>query len=219
MVTLTPAHLFYRLRFLAFRDNYTRFVQIMKVALPALAILITFVVVVWAKLAASTDGFRIGYAAITPDQVKNLRMSNARFFGVDSSNNPYSVTADSGAQRSDNADVIDMENPKADFVSHGGATIFISADHGVFHQQSQMLDLQGNVSLYHESGYELHTQLAHINLKTNSAEGDQPIDGHGPQGRLDGQGFKMLDRGERIVVQGRSKVNLSGAHTKGDKAR
>ena len=86
-VAISPHRLFSRLRILAFRDDYTRFVLVMKVALPTLAILLFGIVIIWARLAAQTDGFRIGYAAITADSVKNLRMLNARYFGIDTNNN------------------------------------------------------------------------------------------------------------------------------------
>ena len=216
-VAISPHRLFSRLRILAFRDDYTRFVLVMKVALPTLAILLFGIVIIWARLAAQTDGFRIGYAAITADSVKNLRMLNARYFGIDTNNNPYSVTADAGAQRPEDSDLIDMDQPKADFVSHSGATVIITADHGLFHQHSQLLDLQGNVNLYHESGYELHTQIAHIDLKANTAEGELPVAGQGPQGRVNGTGFKLLDKGEHIVVTGRSTLSLPANHNGGKK--
>lgn len=211
-VTFIPYRLFSRLRWLSFRSDYTRFVQIMKIALPAMALILMSIVVIWAKLAAQTDGFRIGYAAITPDSVKNLRMMNARYFGVDSNNKPYSVTADSGTQRPDDPDMIDLVAPKADFVSHSGATVIINSDKGTLHQHTQMLDLQQNVNLYHDSGYELHTQIAHVNLKANTAEGELPVDGHGPQGTITGTGFKLLDKGERILVTGRSTLSLQSNH-------
>ena len=217
-VALIPPHFLIRLRALNFRDDYSHFVQVMKVALPTLAILLLGIVVIWARLASQTDGFRIGYAAITQESVKNLRMVNARFFGVDSNNNPYSVTADSGAQRPTDSDLIDMDAPKADFVSHSGAVVVINADHGTFHQRSQILDLEGNVNLYHESGYELHTEVAHVDLKANTATGEQPISGQGPQGRLSGTGFQLLEKGERIVVTGRSTLSLQSNH-KGGKAQ
>jgi len=210
-VVLSLPQLLTRLRVIVFHDDYTHFVRVMKVALPALAILLLGIVVIWARLAAQTDGFRIGYAAITSESVKNLRMLNARYFGIDESNNPYSISADAASQRSQNSDLVDMTSPKADFVSRSGASVIISADRGLYHQHSQLLDLEGNVSVYHELGYELHTEVAHIDMKTNAAQGELAVEGHGPQGRLDGTGFKILDRGERIVVLGKSAVSLQGA--------
>ena len=214
-VALIPYHLLNRLRWLSFRNDYTRFVQVMKIALPAMALILMSIVVIWAKLAAQTDGFRIGYAAITQDSVKNLRMLNARYFGVDSNNKPYSVTADSGTQRPDDPDMIDLVAPKADFVSHSGATVIINADKGILHQHAQILDLLENVSLYHDSGYELHTQIAHVNLKANTADGESPVEGHGPQGAINGSGFKLLEKGERILVTGRSTLSLQRSHKDG----
>ena len=201
---------FARLRVIFHRDNYSGFVHIMKFGLPALSIILLGIVVIWARLTTQTDGFRIGYAAITADSVKNLRMVNARYYGIDEANNPFSITADSGAQRSADSDLIDMEFPKADFVSHSGSAIIITADHGVYHQHSQVLDLQGNVSLYHELGYELHTEIAHIDLKTSAANGELPVEGHGPQGRLKGTGFRIIEKGEQIIVNGRSSLSLQG---------
>ena len=191
-----------------FQDDYSIFVRFMKVVLPAMALVLLTVVVIWARLASQTDGFRIGYASITADSVKTLRMVNARYFGVDQSNNPYSITADTAEQHPEDADLVDLVAPKADFVSHSGSSVIITADRGLYHQRTQMLDLEGNVSLFHELGYELHTEIAHIDMKANSAEGEQRVEGHGPQGRLNGTGFKILDRGERVIVNGRSSVSL-----------
>jgi len=200
-----------RIKLALFRNDYTQFVRIMKVTLPALSLMLMVLVVIWAKLAAQTDGFRIGYAAITSESVKTLRMVNARYYGVDTNDNPFSVTADTGAQRSNDSDLIDMEFPKADFVSKSGASVIVSADHGLYHQKTQLLDLSGNVNLYHELGYEMHTDTAQVDLKADTAQGNDPVQGQGPQGRLDGIGFQISEKGERIVVKGRSSVSLRGS--------
>lgn len=210
-LALSLPPLFTRFRGILFRDNYSRFVHIMKFALPAIAVVLLGIVVIWARLAAQTDGFRIGYAAINSESVKNLRMLNARYFGVDEANNPFSITADAASQRSQDSDLVDMETPKADFVSRSGSAIIITADRGLYHQRSQILDLEGNVSLYHELGYELHTEIAHIDLKTSTANGDLPVEGHGPQGRLKGVGFRIMEKGEQIIVNGRSSLSLQGS--------
>jgi lipopolysaccharide export system protein LptC len=208
---ITGRRLATQIRGAVFGGNYTRYVQFMKIALPGLAILLLGVVVLWAKLAAQSDGFRVGYAAITQESVKNLKMVNARYFGVDHADHPYSVTADEGLQRPENSDLVDLQAPKADFVTHSGAGIVVTADHGVYHQHAQLLDLSGNVSLYHDNGYELHTEAATIDVKASTANGDVAVEGYGPQGRMNGTGFRITDRGEHITVLGHAQASLPGA--------
>lgn len=193
------------------QGDYSRFVRLMKFALPALALTLLGVVVIWARLAPQADGFKIGYARLNQDAVKTLSMLNARYFGIDENNHPYSVTSDKATQREQDQDLVDLDQPKADFSSKSGAGVVITADHGLFHQHSQLLDLTGNVSLFHEQGYELHTEQATVDIKSNTAWGDSPIDGQGPQGHLEGEGFRISDKGERVLVTGRSSMTLKAA--------
>lgn len=193
------------------QGDYSRFVRFMKFALPALALTLLGVVVIWARLAPQVDAFKIGYAHLDQEAVKKLSMINARYFGIDQNDRPYSVTSDKATQRDQDADLVDLENPKADFSSKSGAGVVVTADRGVFHQHSQLLDLMGNVSLFHDQGYELHTEQATIDMKTNVATGDMPVDGQGPQGHLEGEGFRISDRGDKVLVTGRSSLTVRGA--------
>jgi lipopolysaccharide export system protein LptC len=182
----------------------------MKLALPAMAVALLGMVVIWAKLAPQADAFKIGFAHLDQDAVKTLSMMNPRYFGIDENNHPYSVTADKATQREQDQDLVDLDQPKADFSSKSGAGVVVTADHGLFHQHSQLLDLTGNVSLFHDQGYELHTEQASVDMKNNSAWGNMPIDGQGPQGHLEGEGFRISDKGEKILVTGRSSMTLKG---------
>ena len=190
--------------------DYTRFVRIMKVVFPAMAVTLLGMVVVWARLTSEVNGFKVGFAHIDPASIGNLRMSNARYFGIDQGNHPFSITADWGEQVQSNGDMIELGAPKADFVSKSGEGIVVIADHGVYHQREQLLDLDGNVSLYHEQGYELHTEEATLDLQGNSAQSARHVDGRGPQGRIDGDGFKIYDHGDHVQILGRSSANLPG---------
>jgi lipopolysaccharide export system protein LptC len=71
-----------------------------------------------------------------------------------------------------------------------------------------MLDLKGAISLFHDSGYELKTTIAQINLAAGTAKGDVPISGHGPGGTVKGSGFRILERGKTMIFTGKSKMVL-----------
>lgn len=195
----------------ATRHVYSRFVRVMKVLLPSLAAVLLAMVVVWPKLRLDDSSFHIGFAKLSPDAVQTLAMENARYFGVDQNNKPFSVTSDQATQEDGQPDVIDLTQPKADFTTKDGSGVYLQADRGYYHQHAQRLDLAGNVSLFHDKGYELHTEQAVVNLADTSAHGEAPVHGQGPQGRLEGEGFKITGKGSDVLITGKSELSLRAA--------
>lgn len=193
--------------------RYSRMVGFLKVLLPAVAAVLLGLIVAWPRLTGTDDRFHIGFASIGPDAVESLSMVNARYFGIDEENRPFTVTADVATEEKPNSIVV-LESPKADFTTKSGANVYIEARQGFYHQKTQMLDLVGDVALYHDQGYELHTQEAQIDLARSSARGEAPVTGHGPQGALDGEGFEIRDGGAQVLVTGRSTLRLKGATRK-----
>ncbi|MBR9972030.1 LPS export ABC transporter periplasmic protein LptC [Magnetospirillum sulfuroxidans] len=193
---------------------HSRRVGLLRVALPATALVLLVLLGLWPQLRGNDERFQLGFAKLTPNAVENLSMINARYQGVDKRNNPFAVTADRGVEEDPQNGVVVLDNPKADFVTQGGAGVYIEAKLGTYYQQEQWLDLEGDVNLYHDQGYELHTQRARINLKDSTAEGHDPVTGNGPQGRLNGKGFRILDEGRQIIVTGQAGMSLKGAGRK-----
>ncbi|TAN71965.1 MAG: LPS export ABC transporter periplasmic protein LptC [Magnetospirillum sp.] len=187
----------------------------MKVLLPSLAALLLGVVVVWPKLALEDKRFQIGFAKLPSKEVESLAMQNARYFGLDESNRPFAVTSDLAVQEPGNSDLIHLQAPKADFTSTSGANIVVDAATGIYHQSSKTLDLSGGVNLFHDAGYEIHTPTAVIDLNRNSARGVEPVQGHGPQGRIESTGFELAGKGQEIIFTGKAHLTLRGASPKG----
>ena len=62
------------------------------------------------------------------------------------------------------------------------------------------------MNLFHDGGYEIATSRARIDLAKNSAEGNEPVVGQGPDTELSGEGFRVHNRGERVIVTGQSRL-------------
>ncbi len=69
-----------------------------------------------------------------------------------------------------------------------------------------MLELNGDVTLFHDQGFELRTETARFDLEAGTARGTESVEGQGPFGTLVSEGFRVLDRGERILFTGRSRA-------------
>jgi len=179
-------------------DRYSRRVAFLKRVLPAVGVTLLLLVAGWPRLAPLLESVRLGFPAIDLREARELRMVNPRYAGLDRYNRPYVVTATIGRQVPDRNDVMALERPKAVMTVHGGASVVLMAATGIYQSQAQLLDLFSDVNLIHENGTRFVTQQAHINLSDNTAEGDNPIEGHGPSGDITGQGFQVLSKGDTI---------------------
>ena len=54
------------------------------------------------------------------------------------------------------------------------------------------------------------TKSARVDVSANTAEGHDPVSGHGPSGDIAAQGFRVLDKGNTIIFTGTSNLLLKG---------
>lgn len=186
--------------------GYTRFVTVMKVLLPLLAAGLVVMLAVWSQLNLDGTRFHLDATELAPDQIDSLTMVNARFDGVDEKNRPYSVTAEQVLQDAEDSNVVLLKEPQADITLESGAWIALTAETGNYSRKSELLDLAGGVSLYHDRGFEIHTERARLDLAAGVASGDAPVTGQGPAGELQAEGFRVSDGGKRILFDGKSRL-------------
>lgn len=207
------AHSFAQLSFRRERPRYSpiygRFVGIAKILLPTIATALIAVIVVWPELSEQESRFRLGPARIDRSEAENLRMVNARFTGVDASKRPFTVTADTAGQSNSKSADITLTAPKADILLSNGAWVALTANGGNFNREKQILELTGNVNLFHDSGYEFRTKSAVFDLTAGDATGVDPVEGQGPFGHLQAEGFRIYNRGERVEFTGKAKLTIT----------
>jgi len=186
--------------------SYSRFVFLMKVVLPTVAVVLVGLIVVWPQLKVDETQFKIGFARLKSTEAGDPSLVNARFVGSDRDNRPYSVTADLAKHVLDKTAKVELEMPKADITTDDGSWLALTANTGFFDREAKTLDLDGDVNMFHDSGFEFMTDSAHIDLGDGIAEGHDPVRGQGPFGTLRAEGFRMEDRGNRIVFTGKSRM-------------
>lgn len=188
--------------------GYTRFVGWMKLVLPLVAGLLVLLLVVWPQLEESTEGFRIGQSGLTLLDTGGQQVANALFTGTDNRNQPFAVTAQSAIQSESNSDAVELNLPKADLAMKDGSWIALAAKSGLYDKSAQSLELSGDVNMFQDGGYEFSTESARVMLKDGTVTGTEPIRGQGPFGLLKASGFRILDRGRRIIFTGRTQLTI-----------
>jgi lipopolysaccharide export system protein LptC len=188
------------------RQHYSLFVTVMKVILPALAAGLLLLLMVWPQLDPSDNPLGLGLSDLSIERPNNLSVLNARFSGYDDQSQPFAISADMATQAPEDENLIALELPKADITLADGAWLGLTAREGLYNRNADTLDLSGQVSFFHDRGFELHTETAQIDLQAGSARGEDAVTGHGYFGEIEAEGFQLFDRGERIVFTGQSRV-------------
>ena len=197
--------------------GYSRFVNLMKVLLPAVAVVLVVLVGAWPYLQTKDDRFRIGFSALKVRDAEDPVMINARYMGTDKNALPFSITADIAKNLVKGTATVELEMPKADMTLDDGSWLVLTAETGIYSRETRTMELVGAVNLFHDSGYEIRTAKAYIDFGQGTAYGTDPVRGHGPFGELVAEGFELESKGKIIRFTGKSKLVLFPGIDGGDR--
>lgn len=182
-------------------------IAILKRALPAAALAVLALIVLWPEISGIEDRVRLAYRKPDSAVTDSARLVAPRYVGRDERGRPYELTAQTAEQPSGSTTVA-LTKPAGDITLEDGAWVTLQAATGAFHRDSRMLDLFGEVALFHDGGYEIHTERARIDLAAGRAEGDEPVSAQGPPGTLDGAGFRIEEKGAVVIFTGPARMVL-----------
>lgn len=183
--------------------KYSRFVRMMKVMLPLLATALIGLVAAWPSFRDVTSSGKLQDRGQT-------EVVNARFFGRDRNNRPYSVTSIAAIQDSQQPSVVNLTKPTAEFTQASGSWVTMEALRGRYNQEDGRLVLIDNVHILRDDGLEFSTSVAEADTKAGTAWGNQKVVGQGPTGEIRAGGFRLYDNGNRIEFIKSSTATITG---------
>ena len=187
---------------------YSRGVRFLKFILPIVALMLVIIVVVWPYIQKESIQLSIGFATGTIDGSETPTMVNPRYTGVDSDQQPFSVTADLAKNLVLDTTRVELEMPKADIILGDGTWLAVTAETGVYGRNEAVLDLSGAVNMFHDQGYEMVTDAIRIDLGARTAESVTAVIGQGPIGELRSEGLRMNNRDRVIYFTGKASLRL-----------
>ena len=207
----------------AFRTaaRHSRFVRVMRVAVPAFVV----VVVAAVSVASFFSPARLlpnlptgGSLASVGISGSKITMQLPRLEGYTRDARPYQMTAKTAAQDLLKPDNVEMSEIHTKMEMGDKAVVEMSAATGLYHSKADQLVLRENIVVTSTSGYEGHLTEAVVDMKSGHIVSDKPVEvkllnGLLKANRLEIEGEVIrFDGGVTLDMDGRS-FNLSGERT------
>lgn len=184
-------------------ERYSRFVAIMRRALPLAAVALMAAVLVYALQPRQENRQRV---AMTFERLgivnDDLAMMKPRLSGTDDEGDPYVVTAEEAVQDKQNSRRATLKTVEGDVTLKNGSWITTLAPSGILDARNRRLALNGAISVYSDSGYEIHTTAANVDMRTAIITGSNTVTGQGPLGTFRADRFRVDRRARMVFLYG-----------------
>lgn len=201
-------------------QRYSRFVVIMKRALPMAAAALLAAVIAYSLQPRQQDSKKMTLIFQSLGIDKNdLAMIKPKLTGIDSGGNPFVVTADRAIQDAHDGKRAQLEHVQADLTLKSGVWLNATASHGWLNasaapaggahaKQTEKLFVYGVVDVYSDNGYEVHTSQADIDMATGVVVGNRPAHGQGPLGTFRSDRFKLVRDQKLVYLYGNVRMRI-----------
>lgn len=189
--------------------HHSSLVRKLRLLLPLAALAIVVVMFSWSDM--DKISAPVPREKISPQTVGKNELLSPKFQSEDSNRQPYTITAEKAFQKSENLDQVILDKPVADINLKDGTWVALEAATGDFSQSSGNLVLDGQVKVFHDSGYELHTDHMDIDIKNETLSSTKPVTGHGPGADIEASGLTGTGDNKTLIFTGPAKLILRPA--------
>lgn len=190
--------------------RYSKFVTLMKRVLSLGAFLIIAAVLAFFFVQRQPRQLSMSYEKL--GRIENdLAMVKPKLTGTDAKGNPFVITADMAVQDAKNAKKASLKNLEADLVAQKNGWINARAKAGMVDMAAGQLELSGGIDVFTDTGYELHSSSASMNLKQSEVHGHQPVTGRGPNGTFRADRFHADRNTNLLTLTGNVQMTFHGS--------
>ncbi|MDB5734379.1 MAG: hypothetical protein JWP16_179 [Alphaproteobacteria bacterium] len=192
--------------------RYSKFVALMKKLLSLGAFLTIAAVLAFFFMARQPKQLQLAYEKL--GRVENdLAMVKPRLTGSDTKGNPFVISADMAVQDAHNPKKASLKNMEADLSLGPKGWLNARGKSGMVDMAAGKLEVTDGIDVFTDTGYELHSRSASMNLKQSVIHGHETVTGQGPDGTLRADSFHADRLANILTLDGHVQMTLFGKHT------
>lgn len=143
-------------------------------------------------------------------------VTGSRLTGVDREQQPYSVTAESAVQDSDEPNRVHLKVVTGELHRRSGDILRLAANTALFDTETKVLQLDGGVRLVAAGRFVAEMARADVTLADKRLRSQSPVNVRFDRGEITAGGLEITDDGNRVVFFDRARATF-GPQTKDDK--
>jgi lipopolysaccharide export system protein LptC len=136
------------------------------------------------------------------DASSPIEMVNPHFYGRDSQGRAYTLGAQQAARDEKSFQRVLLNFPWVNLYADGGHPSTLTADTGVYHEDTRMLYLKGHVRANNAKSSQFATDEALVNTRTGTVTSPSALSSHTSSGDLQSNAFDVFDKGDTMVFKG-----------------
>jgi len=176
---------------------HSRFVRTLRWVLPLM------MVAVIGLLAGLIGAHAVKRQAATPgDTANQIRMVNPHFYGRDNQGRAYTLGAREAARDDQDFQKVVLQFPSVTLDVDGAHPSTLTADAGVYHENTRILILTGHVRASDAKSSSFASDQAIVNTRTGTVTGPAALASSTPIGQVTGSSYEVRDKGDRVVIKG-----------------
>jgi lipopolysaccharide export system protein LptC len=141
-------------------------------------------------------------AAAHQDASTPIRMVNPHFYGRDNQGRAYTLGAAQAARDEQSFQTVLLNFPTLVLNVDGPKPSTLTADSGVYHEDTRMLLLRGHIRGADPKLATFATDEALVNTRTGDVVGSSPLASRTPMGQVAARSFDVKDKGDRLIFKG-----------------
>ena len=186
--------------------HHSRLVVSLKVLFPSLAAVMIGLVILWPQMKAQQEENISLISSEVVDLPNDQAMINPRFFTVDEKGEPFNLTAETAFELPGETRRVQLDLIKADLLMKDDRWFALDAKVGIYSQVDDTMELFKQVNLYTETGEEIETTQALINMKNRDILGSKEVFVRTPSGYAKAEGFSVTQDGTVIRLTGKTRA-------------
>jgi lipopolysaccharide export system protein LptC len=190
--------------------RHSRFVRILRFAIPAVILSIGTVIVMatffnpWRLIPSIPfDPGEVTYSGTT------IRMKRPRLSGFTTDQRPYELIASGAVQDLTRLDVLELQEIGAKIELRDGQHVNLTAVNGVYDTKAEVLRLNDHIIINSTSGYEGRLSEATVHISNGNIVSESPVEVKLPNGMLTANRLEVKENGSFIKFSGGVEMNLN----------
>ena len=131
-----------------------------------------------------------------------VTMNKPKMSGFRKDGRPYDFTAETAVQDLKVPNVLELNRLDAHVTMSDKGVAHVTADVGIYDSSKETMELNGNIHIVSDSGYDVRMKKAHVEFKGGAVTSDAPVTVQMSTGTVAADAMHMADNGAEISFEG-----------------